>query len=69
MTNEPAAPLDSARFQVRLRHGQIGVHVARLAIDEVRMVPGGVVPVHTEASVAHDDLVNGGGAGYAYVGG
>jgi hypothetical protein len=32
------------------------------------MLPGGVVPVYTKASVAHDDLVNG-SAVRAYVDG
>ena len=57
----------SALIQVGLRHGQVGVNVARLVIDEVRMLPGGVVPVHTEASAADHDLMNG-SAAYQYVG-
>ena len=56
----------SALIQVGLRHGQVGVNVARLVIDEVRMLPGGVVPVHTEASAADHDLVNG-SAAYPYI--
>jgi len=54
----------SASIQVSLRHGQVGVNVERLVIDEVRILPGGVVPIHTEASGADHDLVS---AAYPYV--
>ena len=51
-----------------LRHGQVSVNVAPPVIDEVRIFPGGVIPIHTEASTADHDLVNGSGV-YWYVGG
>ena len=63
----PAAPGFCA-IDVRLRDGQIGVHVARLVVDEVDNLPGGELPFHAEACVAHHNVVNG-GAGLEPVGG
>ena len=47
-------------IEISLRDGQIGVHVARLVVDEVPMLPGGAVTLDTKASMADDNLVNGG---------
>ena len=47
-------------IEISLRDSQIGVYVARLVVDEVPMLPGGAVTLDTKASMADDNLVNGG---------
>ena len=46
---------------MRLRNRQIGVHVAALVIDKVRVLPRSTVALHPKARVADDDFVDCGG--------
>ena len=43
---------------MRLRDREIGVHVAELAIDEVRLLSGSAVALNSQARVADEDFVD-----------
>ena len=54
---------------MRLRDREIGVHVAALVIDEVRVLPRSAVALHPKARVANDDLVDCGADRHWFIGG
>jgi hypothetical protein len=54
---------------MRLRDREIGVHVAELAIHEVRLLPGSAVALNSKARVADEDFVDRGADRNWFVGG
>src|SRR5688500_2381230 len=54
---------------MRLRDREIGVHVAALVIDEVRVLSRSAVALHPKARVVNDDFVDYGADCHRFVGG